>query len=88
MGVEMSFLSHALLRRSDAYEEHGDVFFYCMPFRSLRVQGPENRDELQQELDKNIPLRFTPIFGAQHRLLFQGQNTKKDISVLTIHFLS
>jgi len=30
--MEMSFLSHALLRRSDAYEEHGDVFFCCMPF--------------------------------------------------------
>jgi excisionase family DNA binding protein len=30
--MEMSFLSHALLRRSDAYEEHGDVFFCGMPF--------------------------------------------------------
>ena len=28
MSMEMSFSSHALLRRSDAYEEHGDVFFW------------------------------------------------------------
>jgi len=26
--MEMSFLSHALLRGSDAHEEHGDVFFW------------------------------------------------------------
>jgi hypothetical protein len=26
--MEMSFLSYALLGRSDAYEEHGDVFFW------------------------------------------------------------
>jgi chromosome condensin MukBEF complex kleisin-like MukF subunit len=26
--MEMSFLSHAILRRSDACEEHGDVFFW------------------------------------------------------------
>jgi len=32
LSMEMSFLSHALLRRSDAYEEHGDVFFCSMPF--------------------------------------------------------
>jgi len=30
--MEMSFLSHALLWISDTYEEHGDVFFCCMPF--------------------------------------------------------
>jgi hypothetical protein len=29
--IEMSFLSHALLWGSDAYEEHEDVFFCCMP---------------------------------------------------------
>jgi len=62
--MDMSFLSHALLRRSDAYEEHGDVFFCGMPFTSLRVQGPENRDELQPEPHNTIPLRFIPIFGA------------------------
>jgi len=28
------------------------------------VQGPENRDELQPELDNIIPVRFIPIFGA------------------------
>jgi hypothetical protein len=28
LSMEMSFLSHGLLRRSDAYEEHGDVFFW------------------------------------------------------------
>jgi len=34
--MEMSFLSHALLRRSDAYEEHGDVFFcYALPKKKL-----------------------------------------------------
>jgi hypothetical protein len=32
LSMEMSFLSHAILRSSDAYEEHGDVFFCCMPF--------------------------------------------------------
>jgi hypothetical protein len=41
--MEMSFLSHAFLQRSDAYEEHGDVFF-GMPFYILGV-CPENRDE-------------------------------------------
>jgi hypothetical protein len=33
--MEMPFLSHALLLRSDAYEEHGDVFFCGMPFTQL-----------------------------------------------------
>jgi hypothetical protein len=28
------------------------------------VQGPENRDELQRELDNTISVRFIPIFGA------------------------
>jgi hypothetical protein len=28
------------------------------------VQGPENRDELQLELDNTISVRFIPIFGA------------------------
>jgi hypothetical protein len=30
MGMEMSFW-HTLLRKSDAYEEHGDVFFWYAP---------------------------------------------------------
>jgi hypothetical protein len=42
-GMKMSFLYHALLRRSNAYEEHEDIFF-GMPFYILDV-CPENRDE-------------------------------------------
>jgi hypothetical protein len=50
------------------------------------VQGPENRDELQPELDNNIPLRFIPIFGAHIKNIYG--HTKKDISILfQIQFL-
>jgi hypothetical protein len=38
--------------------------FFVMPFKQLRVQGPENRDELQPEHKDSIPVRFIPIFRA------------------------
>ena len=44
VSMVMYFLSHALLRGSDEYEEHGDVFFCSMPLYILDV-CPENQDE-------------------------------------------
>jgi hypothetical protein len=41
------------------------------------VQDPENRDELQLELDNTIPVRFIPIFGAHIKNIYG--HTKKDI---------
>jgi len=40
------------------------------------VQGPENRDELQPELDNTIPVRFIPIFGA-HIKNIKGHTKKR-----------
>jgi hypothetical protein len=47
------------------------------------VQGPENRDELQLELDNIISVRFIQILGANTKNI-EGHTTKKDISMLTI----
>jgi hypothetical protein len=45
------------------------------------VQGSENRDELQLELDNIISVRFIPIFGANTKNI-EGHTTKKDIPML------
>jgi hypothetical protein len=37
LSIGMSFLSHALSRRSDVCEEHGDVFFVVCPHRCRGV---------------------------------------------------
>jgi hypothetical protein len=74
------FFCYAFLCRIDGYEEHGDVFFVVCPFTYLRVQGPENRDELQRELDNTISVRFIPIFGANTKNI-EGHTRKKDISL-------
>ena len=39
--TEISFLSYALLRRRDAYEEHGDIFFVVCPLRSCECKAPK-----------------------------------------------
>jgi len=52
--------------------------FFSMPLYTLDI-CPENRDELQSELDNTISVRFIPIFGALHSQLRKGHTTKKDI---------
>ena len=54
----------------------GMSFFVLCPFKQLRVQGPENRDELQPEHENSIPLRFIPIFGANINHI-EGHNKKR-----------
>jgi hypothetical protein len=39
--IEMSFLYHSRLRRSDAYEEHGDVFFIVCPLCNCECKAPK-----------------------------------------------
>jgi hypothetical protein len=73
--MEMSFLSLALLQRSNAYEEHGDVFF--VPLYTLD-RCPENRDESNGNSIIKLWLQFIPIFGALHSQLPKG-HSKKDI---------
>jgi len=85
--MEMPFLSHALLRRRDAYEEHGNVFFCCMPFYILDI-CPENRDESNRNSIVKLWLQFIPIFGALHSQLRKGHTTKKDISMLNVQCIS
>jgi hypothetical protein len=51
------------------------------PGQALYILGvcPENRDELQRELDNIISVRFIPIFGALHPQLYVKGIPKKDI---------
>jgi hypothetical protein len=50
-------------------------------------KDPDNRDLRGGDYTSIVTLRYIPIIWAQHRALFQGHTTKKDISMLNVEFL-
>jgi hypothetical protein len=58
-----------------------EMSFFGMPLYMLDV-CPENRDELQRELDNTISVRFIPIFGALHSQLRKGHTKKRHLHAM------
>jgi hypothetical protein len=80
--MEMSFLSHALLRRSDAYEEHGDVFFISFPI-SNALPGPDKSGHRPPCcMIAKSALHVCPDLRGTLMPPYKGHEIKKDISIL------
>jgi hypothetical protein len=81
-----AFLSHLLLRRSDAYEEHGDVFFVVCPLSNCECMAPKIGMNCNQSLILLSPFDSSQFSGQTSRIY--KSMPKKDIPELKIKFLS
>jgi hypothetical protein len=78
--MEMSLLSHALLRISDAYEEHGDVLFVVCPLRNCECKAPKIGMNCNQSLTILFPFDSSRFSGQISRI-YKGIPQKRHLHV-------
>jgi len=73
------FFCYSLLRRSNAYEEHGDVSFVVCPLRNCECKAPKIGMNCNQSLTILFPF-YSSLFSGQISRIYRGI-PKKDISM-------